>query len=84
MIERLSNHGYLNGNIRFRETEGQINQILLLLHQQLGEAGRGLLEQLSEAYACQYDIVFVEGFYSAAELAADLLRIRCSRSETDE
>ncbi len=84
MIERLSNGRHLNGNIKFHNTEEQINQILLSLYQQLGESGHNLLEQLSEAYARQYDVVFAEGFYSAAELIADLLRIRYSRSETDE
>ncbi len=84
MIERLSCDDYLNDNIKFNTTEGQINQLLLALHQQLGESGRDLLEQLSETYARQYDTVFAEGFYSAAELAEDLLRIRHFRSETDE
>ncbi len=84
MIERLSNGKYLNSNINFQTTEVEINKILLSLHRQLGETGRDLLEQLSEAYARQYDTIFAEGFYSAAELVVDLLRIRCSRSETDE
>ena len=84
MIERLSNSTYLDCNAEFQKTEKQINQWLLLLHQQLGESGRVILEQLSEAYACQYDTVFAEGFYSAAELAVDLLRIRYSHCETDE
>ncbi len=84
MTERLINGRYLNDNIKFRSTEEQINQILLSLYQQLGESGHSLLEQLSEAYAHQYDVVFVEGFYSAAELVGDLLRIRYSHFETGE
>lgn len=83
MLERLSNRNYLNVNSEFRRTEGQINHLLQSLYQQLGEAGRDQLEQLSEAYASQYNTVYAEGFYSAAELTADLLQIRCSRSETD-
>ena len=83
MIRRLSNSRYLNDNIEFHKTEEQINRILRTLHQQLGESERLLLEQLSEAYSHQYDIVFADGFYSAAELAVDLLQIRHFRSETD-
>lgn len=84
MIERLSNSRYLHGNVEFHRTEKQINQLLHSLHQQLGESGRVILEQLSEAYTHQYDAVFADGFYSAAELAEDLLQIRYSRYEIDE
>ena len=84
MIERFSNSRYLHGNVEFHRTEKQINQLLHSLYQQLGESGRVILEQLSEAYAHQYDTVFAEGFYFAAELTADLLQIKYSRCETDE
>lgn len=84
MIEQLSNIRRLNSSVEFRKTEKEINRILLLLHQQSEKTGCDLLEQLSEAYAHQYDVVFAEGFSFAAELAADLLRIRYFHSETDE
>lgn len=83
-MEQLSNLRCLNDNVHFRKNEEQINKILLLLHQQSEKAGRDLLEQLSEAYTHQYDIVFAEGFCSAVDLAVDLLRIRYFHSETDE
>lgn len=84
MIEQLSDVQRLNNNIHFRETEEQINKILLLLHQQLEKTGRDLLEQLSTSYAHQYDVAFQEGFCSAIELAIDLLKIRCSHNENGE
>lgn len=84
MIEQFSELKPLSRNPQFNRNEAKVNKILLTLHKSLDDTDRALLEQLSQICAHQYSLAFAEGFYSAAELAADLLRIKCSHRESGE
>lgn len=78
MIERLIDETRPCGDPAYRETSEQITKLLGQLNARLSADGQNELEQLAGLYmrleAAVLRDAFAEGFRSAAELTAEVLR----------